>query len=234
MHPLTHILFAVFLLVALVSSSNTTSDHAVADTKAVDGRQSETKTQSEQVVQTTPPRLLIMLQRKHPRVYLEVIKIREQIRLDSNNKEVSRNAIAAERLYRVHSDGTRHAIRSRLYMMSPEGHFHSSNHYRLEQDREIEEDPLNWFDRLALALHLEHFWPRLLFSLSAGFAVVSLGFLMVHLACLLLGYEGRGKTRDDADEFAALLDPHVRGPGVIRVPTEDKGVIEKTAPMETM
>lgn len=182
---------------------------------------------TERIVHSTPPHMMIMLQQKHPHVYLEVLKIKEQVMVDRKMNELKREAVASETLFRVNRDGSRDAVRSRLFLLTPR-----KDSGRVEEmSEDHDHDEMDWFDRLALALHLDHFWPRLLFSLSAGFAIVALGFLILHLVGLWLGWNNANGKHEEEDEYSALLNPNFRGPGVVSV-HHYHDQIEKSANMQ--
>src|SRR5580692_7888154 len=56
----------------------------------------------EKAVKSSPSGLLIMLQRKHPHVYMQVIKIKEQVTVNSKQQEMTRSAIASDQLFKMH------------------------------------------------------------------------------------------------------------------------------------
>lgn len=218
MHIIKVIPFLLSLTLAIKESKpRTTNAVATANEHQKPEAAATASTTTEKVVHKTPPHLLIMLKRKHPHVFLEVIKIKERVLVDKHHlKELSREAIASEQLFRVHHDGSRTPLRSRIFLLSPK---HGDQQSISSQQSENEE--LSWFDKLALALHLDHFWPRFLFSLCTGFLIVASGLGAVHLVCYLLGYESKSVD----DEYEALLNPNTHRPGVINASCIQKSAI---------
>lgn len=252
-HTHTMQLSAVFLFAATVLCNNVINEHhdeqaqSKANLEKIKAMAATTTAEpqehyvTERIVHHTPPHMMIMLKQKHPRVYLEVLKIKEQVMVDPQRRVLSREAVASEHLYRVHRDGHRSSLRSRLYLLTPNQHqqatsAHGNEHeHEHEHDEDDENNTLDWFDRLALALHLDRFWPRLLFSLSAGFAIVALGFLILHVVGMWLGWhnDNLGRHDDIDNEYAALLNPNFRGPGVVSV-HHYHDQIEKSAKMQSI
>jgi hypothetical protein len=191
---------------------------------------------TERIVHHSPAHVMLMLQQKHPHVYLEVLKIKEQVMVDQKRHVIGKEALASAQLFKVNRDGTRTTLRSRLFLLTPNHEEQGEYGAAAAGDRDAETDEgepkLDWFDKFALALHLDHFWPRLLFSLCAGFSIVSLGFLILHFVTVWLGWHNDNVNGGDkGEEYEALLNTGFRGPNVVSVHRyHDK--IEKSAKMD--
>jgi hypothetical protein len=203
--------FLPLLLAPSLAKNPPSNENAVAtDTSSSSTQSSEApKKIPEKEAKDASPRLLVMLQKKFPQVYMQIIKIKERVIVNSKQQELSRSAIGSDELYKIGSDGKQTNLRSRLFLLSP----------RTTEQRAqaLSDDELDWFDKLALALRLDRFWPRVFFSMSAGFAIVSLGFLTMHLICLWMGW-----TDGRSDDYISV------SPGT----TNERDVIIKSAKMQ--
>jgi hypothetical protein len=156
------------------------------------------------------PRLLITIKKRHPHVYLELLRIKETVMVDRHGHPISKSATAMEELYRVGHHGQRRRLHARLFLFKPKHYGGLDGGFGAQGVDGAAAD--DWVDRTAAALRLDLFWPRLFFSLLSGFTIVAVVFFLGQLVFWSFG----GYAEEDED------DDRATGRGLLKVPTSEK------------
>lgn len=145
------------------------------------------------------------------KTFFEIVRINERVVVDEHQKAKGYLAKIHSAMYTIDSGRLRRLFSSdAIIKPKPNATFLrrlSANRF-LHRDfptqrqdgagRDFDE----WFDGLAKKLHLDRFWPRLLFSILLGFTATCILYLFLHGLLYLFTFITGYKLLDDGDEDA--------------------------------
>lgn len=129
------------------------------------------------------------------RVYFEVIRVNERVIVDERNHTKGYTASMRNALYSLESGKLRRLYLSKMLVKPKPGSrlFKSISSKRFLEEQPPQKSFKKWIEELAYKLHLDKFWPRLIFSIACGFfctAIIYLtAWLILSVFWSITGYE---------------------------------------------